>query len=137
MKSHFISESMTSMKANRVSIILFKKVRTGNKLIFIAKQSIHPLLLIVCHLCKTLCRNLIKLLYKCFGNDKLLHSIFAWILKHLLTHMPVFTHRFAHSKGWIHYNTVVAVKHFGEHSPHRSAYYEVGLFAFAKFSQHI
>ena len=137
MKSHLIGESMTSMKADRVGIMLFKKVRTAHKLIFVAKQAIHPLLLIACYLRKTLCRNLVELLYKSFSNDEFLHSIFAWILKHLLTHVPVFAHRFAHFKGRIHHNTIVAVKHFSEHSTHRSANNKVGLLAFAKLSQHI
>ena len=137
MKSHLIGESMTSMKADRVGIMLFKKVRTAHKLIFIAKQAIHPLLLIACYLRKTLRRNLVELLYKSFGNDEFLHSIFPWILKHLLTHVPVFAHRFAHFKGRIHHNTIVAVKHFSEHSTHRSANNKVGLLAFAKLSQHI
>ena len=101
--------------------MLSEDVECMHQWVFIAKQAPHATLLLIIDLRETIHGHISIFFHQRFRDDKLLHSVLSWILKHLFSHHSMFVHGIAHLKGGIHQDTVESIQHLRVHSTHRSA----------------
>ena len=98
--------------------------------VLVAEESVDALAaLLVGHTAEALGRNGLVFLDQSLSYDEVLHAVLTRVQEGVLAHHAVFQHRVAHQEGRVYHNPVMSVKHFGVHSAHRRAYYQVGILA--------
>ena len=132
MKCHLIYQSMLAMEIDCIGIMLPEKVESMHHWVVVSKETIDAFTLLGIYIGKTLHRNILVFFDESLSNHEVLHTVFAWILKLLMSCHAA--HRVAHCKGWVDKNAVEAVQHLGVHAAHRRTYDEIGLFVVSHFA---
>ena len=106
------------MKRHGVRIVLGKEREGVYQWVGIAKEAIYALTVGLVNVFKAVGGGFGILLHQCLGYDKVLHAIFAWVLKGLLAYHAVLAHSGAHLEGGVHQYAVGAPQLFGVHTAH-------------------
>ena len=120
------------MKTNSRGVVLGENIKGVYARIFVTKEARYALLFGFVYAIEQLRGNFLVFVYQCFGYDKVLYTVYSWVLKGLFAHHIVLHHGVAHLESGVNQDAVYTSKHLGIHAAHRGSNDEVGLFGVAR-----
>ena len=118
MKGYLVGKAVLAMKRHGVRIVLSKEREGVYQWVGIAKEAIYALPIGLVNVFKAVGGGFGIFFHQRLCYDKVLHAIFAWVLKGLLAYHAVLAHGGAHLKGGVYQYAVGAPQLFGVHTAH-------------------